>query len=245
MKHVIILALIALVAFQACENEKSSKNNDYSDRDEISINTPSPGWLGYDGDYLWYSDDSLHTLNKVSPDGNILKTIGLENYHNTDFDFYNNYIWCINDNSYPYNYNPSFSCIYKYSMAGKLLDSVLLENSGDPTKPGFVGVAVCDSMIYCAKNQGYSSGLYGFSFNSGNMNFLKFQYFEGMTIHNDTIFAIDKSSAGKKRIVCLDSDYNIIENHIINIDYDAEDVAFVNDDIWICDRKNRKLIKVK
>lgn len=61
----------------------------------------------------------------------------------------------------------------------------------------------------------------------------------------DTIFAVDRSNINMNRIVCFDSDYKKIEDNAFDIDYVASDLAYTNNGLWICDRKNKILRKIE
>ena len=87
MKQTIILGIIILIGFQSCEKDDDNLNNDYSIKSEITLPTDSPRGLAFDGEYLWYSDDSNNSLNKISNNGTILKTIDLNNCKITGFEF--------------------------------------------------------------------------------------------------------------------------------------------------------------
>lgn len=248
MKHLILFGLIILICLQSCENSDDVTNNDYSNKNEILLPTDSPRGLAFDGEYLWYSDDSLKTLNKISSDGDILKTIELDGCNITDFDFYQNYIWCINDTTVLYDttiFSSPFSCIYKYSNTGKRLDSILIQGSINPQEPEFTGIAACDSVIYFSTNQGYSSSICCINIESEEITEFSYQYMNGLTLHNDTIFAIDKSYTLNNRIVNLDSEYQIIVDNIVTLNYEATDLVFIDDEIWICDRENKILRKIE
>ena len=59
----ILFLLIYLLSIVIISCEKSDEqNNNYTIVSEISIPTDSPRGLAYDGEYLWYSDDSLNCL---------------------------------------------------------------------------------------------------------------------------------------------------------------------------------------
>lgn len=73
----------------------------------------------------------------------------------------------------------------------------------------------------------------------------QYHYLTGLTTHNDTIFAVDRSNINKNRIVCFDSEYKMIEDKSIDIEYVASDLAYANNDLWICDRENKILRKIE
>lgn len=248
MKQTIILGLIVLIGLQSCEKDNNTSDNDYSSKNEIILPTDSPRGLAYDGEYLWYSDGSYNSLNKLSSNGTILSTINLTDCKITGFEFYNNYIWCINDttilNDTTISHYP-FSSIYKYSKTGERLDTVLIQASVNPQRPEFIGITIFDSKIIGSSNQGWSSCLYSVDFVDNEKTFLQFHYLTGLTTHNDTIFAVDRSDINKNRIVCFDSEYKIIEDKSINIEYVASDLAYANNDLWICDRVNKILRKIE
>ena len=138
MKNLIYIGLIVGIILQSCDKDNDFSNRDYCNIDEIELQTNYARGLAYDGDYLWYSDDSLNTLNKISSNGVILETIELNNCNVTDFEFYNSYIWCINDSTVLMDTTISafpFSCIYKYSKVGERLDSILIQASVNPQRP--------------------------------------------------------------------------------------------------------------
>lgn len=248
MKQTIILGLIVLIGFQSCEKNNDTSDNDYSSKNKILLPTDSPRGLAFDGEYLWYSDDSNNSINKISSNGTILKTIDLKDCIITGFEFYDNFIWCINDttvlNDTTISYFP-FSCIYKYSKTGERIDSILIQASVNPKRPEFLGITINDSKIFCSSNQGYSSCLYSIDFENGEMTSLQYHFLTGLTIHNDTIFAIDKSYSHNNRIVCFDSEYKTIDDKTMDIEYVACDLAFANNDLWICDRENKILRKIE
>ncbi|SHJ49949.1 hypothetical protein SAMN05444280_12123 [Tangfeifania diversioriginum] len=74
---------------------------------------------------------------------------------------------------------------------------------------------------------------------------LQYHYLTGLTTHNDTIFAVDISYSNNNRIVCFDSEYKTIDDKTIDIAYDASDLAYANNDLWICDRENKMLRKIE
>ncbi len=98
----LLLIVIISICIYSCEKSNEEDDN-YSNVSEINIPTDSPRGLAFDGEYLWYSDDSLQCLNKISNNGSILKTIQLTDCKITGFDFYDNYIWCINDTTVQYD----------------------------------------------------------------------------------------------------------------------------------------------
>ena len=70
MKYTISLVLVILIGIQSCEKDKNVSNKKYSDKDEIVLLTnSSPRGLAFDGECIWYSDDSLRTLNKMVEKG--------------------------------------------------------------------------------------------------------------------------------------------------------------------------------
>lgn len=243
-----LLALIILFSLIISCEKSDEKDNDYDNESVIDLPTDSPRGLAYDGNYLWYSDDSLDCLYKISEKGDILKTISLSNSDITGFEFYNNHIWCINDTTVFYDTTIShypFSCIYELSMEGDKLDSVLIQASGNPQKPEFLGLTVFNSNLYGTTNQGYSSHIYKIDLNSKEKLFLQYQYLSGLTVHNDTIYVIDKSQANMDRIVPLDNDCNLIEIKAIEINFQATDLAYFNNHIWVCVSQEKKLKKIK
>lgn len=248
MKQFIILGFIVLIGLQSCEKNNDNLDNDYSSKNEIKLPTDSPRGLAFDGEYLWYSDDSNNSLHKLSSNGTILETIDLNDCKITGFEFYDNHIWCINDttvlNDTTISHYP-FSCIYKCSKNGERIDSILIQASVNPERPEFLGITINDSKIFGSTNQGWSSCLYSIDFENKEKIMLQYHYLTGLTTHNDTIFAVDKSNINKNRIVCFDSEYKIIENKAIDIEYVASDLAFVNNDLWICDRENKILRKIE
>lgn len=248
MRQIGLLIIVILSALiYSCENSIEEKYN-YSNVSEIKIPTDSPRGLAFDGEYLWYSDDSLQSLNKISKNGSILKTIQLADCKITGFDFYDNYIWCINDVTVQYDTTIShypFSCIYKLSLAGEKLDSILVQASVNPQRPEFLGLTVCNSTIYGSTNQGWSSCLYKIDLNSKEKTFLQYHYLTGLTTKNDTIYGIDRSHLNINRIASFDSDYKVIEDKVIEINFQASDLVFINNDLWVCDRGERKLKKIK
>lgn len=169
------------------------------------------------------------------------------NCHVTGFEFYDNYIWCINDttvlNDTTISHYP-FSCIYKYSKTGERIDSILIEASVNPQRPEFLGITINDSKIFGSANQGHSSCLYSVDFENEEKTFLQFHILTGLTTHNDTVFAIDRSNI-KNRIVCFDSEYKKVEDKAFEIGYIASDLAYINNDLWICDRENKILRKIE
>jgi hypothetical protein len=66
-----------------------------------------------------------------------------------------------------------------------------------------------------------------------------------LTFYNDTLYAIDRSDVSYDRVVNFDSDYMLIVDNAIDLDYDATDLVFINDEIWICDRDNKMLRKIE
>lgn len=248
MKQIVILGLIILIGLQSCEKDKDNLDNDYSSISEITLPTDSPRGLAFDGEYLWYSDDSDNRLRKLSSNGTILETIDLNDCKITGFEFYDNNIWCINDttvlNDTTISHYP-FSCIYKYSKTGERIDSILIEASVNPQRPEFIGITINDSKIFGSTNQGYSSCLYSIDFDNEEKIDLQFHYLTGLTTHNDTIFAVDRCNINKNQVVCFDSEYKKIENKSFDIESIASDLAYANNDLWICDRENKILRKVK
>lgn len=248
MKQLIILGFIILIGLQSCEKNNDNSINDYSSKNEITIPTESPRGLAFDGEYLWYSDDSDNNLYKLSSNGTILETLDLNDCKITGFEFYDNYIWCINDttvlNDTTISHYP-FSSIYKYSKTGERLDTILIQASVNPQRPEFIGITISDSKIIGSSNQGWSSCLYSMDFENKEKTMLQYHYLTGLTTHNDTIFAIDRSNINKNRIVCFDSEYKMIEDKSIDIEYVASDLAYANNDLWICDRENKILRKIE
>jgi hypothetical protein len=248
MKHSIILGLIVLIWFQSCEKENEVIDNDYSSKSEITLPTESPRGLAFDGEYLWYSDDSDKSLYKLSSTGTILETIDLNDCKITGFEFYDNYIWCINDttvlNDTAISHYP-FSCIYKYSKTGERIDSILIQASVNPQYPEFLGITINDAKIFGSSNQGWSSCLYSVDFENEEKTMLQYHYLTGLTTHNDTIFAVDRSNINKNKIVCFDLEYKNIEDKAFEIEYIASDLAFTQNDLWICDRENKILRKIE
>lgn len=244
IKHYIIALVIGLFS---CEQSDDVKNN-YWNVSEISLLTNSPRGLAYDGDYLWYSDDSLNTLNKISSDGSILESIELTDCNITGFDFYDSYIWCINDMTVLYDTIVShypFLCIFKLSLAGEKLDSILLQASVNQQKPEFIGLSVSKSTIFGSTNQGWSSCIYKIDLGSKEKTFLQYHYLLGLTTKNDTLFGIDRSHLNINRIAPFDSDYQIIDDKVIEIDFQATDLAFINNDLWVCNKPGRRLMKIR
>jgi len=248
MRHIELLLIVFLfIGFYSCEKSDEQDEN-YGNVSEINIPTDSPRGLAFDGNYLWYSDDSLKCLYKISNNGSILKTIQMTDCKLTGFDFYDNCIWCINDTTVLYDTTIShypFSCIYKLSLTGEKLDSILVQASVNPQKPEFLGLTVNNSMIYGSSNQGWSSCLYRIDLESKEKTFLQYHYLTGLTTKNDTIYGIDRSYLNKNRIAPFDSDYQLIDDKVIEINFQATDLVFVNNDLWICDREERKLKKIK
>lgn len=241
--YFIFLILIGLTL--SCE-EETEPDSRYEGIPEIQIPTSSPRGLAFDGSYLWYSDDSLNTLNKISAEGQILETIELSGKHITGFDISDENIWCINDTTVyqdtlvsPYPY----SCICKLSRSGELVDSILIQASVNPRKPEFIGLVKSGATLYGTTHQGWSSCLYKIDIPSRSKTFLHYHYMAGLTLRNDTLYGIDQSYMGKSRIVALDSSYEIIGDPVKEVEYEASDLAFAGPDLWIVDRDNRKLIK--
>lgn len=241
--HTVIIYFLFALFLYSCEST-SETPKDYSDVTEIDLPTDSPRGLAFDGNFLWYSDDSLKCLFKVSYQGKIIDTISLENCHPTGFDFWDGQIWCINDSTvlrdtlishYP------FSCIYRLSLTGEILDSILLEGSVNPVKPEFPGLAVCDSSIYISTNQGWSSALYRIDPRTGKSTFLQYCNFIGLTARSDTLYGIDISYRDRCLIGPLDGDYALIYEKLIEPGYKVTDLAFIEDDLWVCDRDSKKL----
>ena len=256
MKHSELL-LIVFVSIWIFSCEKSndqyfyfSNNHDaqYWNVCEITLPTNSPLGLAFDGMYLWYSDDALNCLNKISDEGKILKTIRMPGCRLTDFDFSNGYIWCINDTTVGHETvteaHYPLSCIYKLSLAGKKLDSILLGHP-ESKRPIFLGMTIIDSTIYFSTNQGYSSALRNIDSESKQVRILHYCLLAGLTAKKDTIYVIDIQHASRTRIAPIDKDYNIIEDKAIEISFRATDLVFINNDLWVCDRKERKLKKIK
>ena len=243
-----IILLIVMISFWACEKAGNEKNNDYSTKNEIILPTDSPRGLAFDGEYLWYSDDLEQSLYKISSNGDILIKVDLNDCHITGFDFYNDFIWCMNDTTVLYDTTIShypFSCIYKLSLAGEKLDSILIQASVNPQRPEFLGITICDSKIYGSTNQGYSSCLYSVDFENEEKTFLQYHYLTGLTTKNDSIYGIDRSHLNKNRIAPFDLNYQLIEDKVIEISFQATDLVFVNTDLWVCNREERKLKKIE
>ena len=241
MKHLIFF-IVALIGFWSCEEVENKKNNDYSIKNEIELPTDSPRGLAYDGSFLWYSDDSLNTLNKITNSGKILKTISLKKCRLTSFDFQDNYIWCINDTTVLHDTTIShypFSCIYKLSLTGKKLDSILLRGYTNAQRPEFTGLTTNNKTIYGTTNQGYSSHLYRININNKERKFLHYHFFSGLTCKDDTIYCVNGNS-----VVPLDSSYQTLDEKIIEVDFSGTDATFVNKDLWVCNRKQNKLVKI-
>lgn len=178
MRHIKLLLIVFLViGIYSCE-KSNEQINDYHNVNVIDLPTVSPRGLAFDGNYLWYSDDSLNCLYKISSKGSILKTIKVTNCKITGFDFYANFVWCIQDATILYDTTIShypFSCIYKLSLAGEKLDSIL-QASINPQKPEFLGLTINNSTIYGSSNQGYSSCLYKIDIESNEKTFLQYHY---------------------------------------------------------------------
>ena len=243
----VIFTVFVSILIHSCERSDEPVNH-YEFVSEIVIPTSSPRGLASDGDYLWYSDDSLQTLNKIAADGRILKTIKLTNCKIAGFDFAHEFIWCINDTTVLYDTTLSpypFSCIYKLSLSGDKIDSILIRAAVNPEKPEFPGLTVKGNNILGSTNQGYSSCLYMIDLHSKEKIFLRYLYLAGLATHNDTIYCIDKSHLKANWIVPLDTDYQIIEDESVEIDFQATDLTFIHDDLWLCDRKNKTLPKLK
>jgi len=247
MRHIKLILIVFLVTgIYSCE-KSIEQINDYYNVNVIDLPTVSPRGLAFDGNYLWYSDDSLNCLYKISSKGSILKTIKVTNCKITGFDFYDNFIWCINDTTVFYDTTIShypFSCIYKLSLAGEKLDSIL-QASINPQKPEFLGLTINNSTIYGSSNQGYGSCLYKIDIESNEKTFLQYHYLTGLTVKNDTLYGIDRGHLNLNRIGPFDSYYQIIEDKVIEINFQATDLVFVNNDLWICDREKRQLKKIE
>ena len=248
MRHIKLFLIVFLViGIYSCE-KSTDQVGDYNNVDVIDLPTASPRGLAFDGNYLWYSDDSLNCFYKISNTGNILKTIKVTNCKITGFDFYDNFIWCIHDTTVLYDTTVShypYSCMYKLSLAGEKLDSILVQASGNPQRPEFIGLTINNSTIFGSSNQGYSSCLYKIDIESNEKTFLQYHRLSGLTTKNDTLYGIDRSQANIDRITPFDTDYQIIEDKAIEISFQATDLVFVNNDLWVCDRKERKLKKIK
>jgi hypothetical protein len=210
MKHIFKI-LIALLSALILSCEKSDIN--YADINEISIPTSSPRGLAFDGNYLWYSDDSSNSLYKISSNGSILKTVRLTNCKLTGFDFCNNSIWCINDNSVfhdttisPY---PS-CCIYNITTTGDKIDTILIQGSVNFRKPEFLGLTVCNGILYGSTSQGWSSHLYKIDLETKQRSFLWYYIISGLTSKKDTIYVLDIGHINMSRISHIDSDNQII-----------------------------------
>ena len=238
---------LLIIGIYSCEKSDES-NNYYSNVMEINLPTDSPRGLAFDGKYLWYSDDSLGCLYKISENGDILTTIQMPGCRLTGFDFNDGCIWCINDTTVGYETvteaHYPLSCIYKLSLSGEKLDSILMYTSDSP-RPIFLGMTMTDSTIYGTTNQGWSSQLYKIDPKNQKRTLLKFCYFNGLTIKNDTLYAIDIQHIYKTRIAPLGPDYNIILERTTEIDFRATDLAFVSNDLWVCDREEKKLKRIK
>jgi hypothetical protein len=249
MRHIeiIILFVFLMLGINSCEKSDQGDNT-YSDLNEIDIPTDSPRGLAFDGNYLWYSDDSLNCLYKISNTGSILRTVKINKCKVTGFDFYESCIWCINDttvlNDTTISHYP-FSCIYKLTLTGEKMDSILIEGSVNPQRPEFIGMTVCGSKIYGSTNQGWSSCLYEINLTSKEKIFLQYHNLTGLTTKNDTIYGIDRSYINKNRIAPFDSDHQIIEDKVIEISFQATDLVFINNDLWVCDREAKKLKRIK
>jgi hypothetical protein len=242
-----ILIVVFFIGIYSCD-KKDEQSENYGNVSEINLPTHSPRGLAFDGNHLWYSDDSLSSLFKVSDKGSILETIKLPGCKLTGFDFYDNYIWCNNDNIVLYDTSISlnpFLCIYKLSLEGEKLDSILIRTSPDPYRLELSGLTVCNSVIYGTMYiYSYSDYLFRTDFKNKKVGSLGNRLFTGLTTKNDTIYAIDKGYS-KDRIGPLDSNFEIIEDRVIYTDFQATDLVFVNNDLWICDREARKLRKLK
>jgi len=243
------LLLFVSLAIWIYSCEKSNEPEvDYSSISEINLPTSSPRGLAFDGKYLWYSDDSLNCLYRISEYGDILKTIQMPSCRLTGFDFQDGNIWCINDKTighetvtqarYP------LSCIYKISLAGKKLDTILIQHAGE-IRPIFLGLTITQSTIYGSTNQGYSSHLYKIDLENEQNTWLRYCFFSGLTVKNDTIFAIDVAHVFDTKIGPLDPDYKIIEDKAIIIDFRVTDLVFINNDLWVCDREEIKLKRIR
>ncbi len=248
MRYIKLLffSLFTIVIY-SCEKPNEQVVN-YSNVSEITLPTNSPWGLAFDGKYLWYSDDSLNCLNKISDNGEILKTIQIPGCRFTDFDFLNGYIWCINDTTVGHESETEahypLSCIYKLSLVGKKLDSILLIHPKSK-RPIFVGMTIKDSTIYGSTNLGWSSDLYKIDLKSKKVTAIRYCILNGLTTKNDTIYVVDIQHIYKTRIAPLDIDYNIIEDKAIELSFRATGLVFINNDLWVCDRQERKLKKIK
>jgi hypothetical protein len=247
MKHLITIWILLLVGLSSCETNTINKPN-YSGISEISLPTESPRGLAFDGEFLWYSDEQDKALYKVSEDGSIIETIDLAGCQITGFEFQNDFIWCINDSTVLHDTTIShypFSCVYKYSKQGERLDSILIQGSVNPQRPDLIGITFMNSLIFISTYRGYSSCLISVDPEQKTTAFLHYHLLKGLTSKCDTIFGIDKAHIEFSNIVKLDSAYNIIEEVVSDLAFQASDLAFVGDDLWICDVENGKLLKIE
>lgn len=247
LKQPTIIGLIILIGLQSCEITTNTTNNNYSSVNEIAIPTDSPRGLAFDGEYLWYSDDSDQSLYKLSYDGKILESIDLKDCRITGFEFNRDNIWCINDTTVLYDTTIShypYSCVFKYSKSGERLDSILIQASVNPQGPELLGITIIDSLIIISTSQGWSSGLYGIEVANEEMTLLGYSYLTGLTTQNDTVYAIDRSNISVNQVVCFDSVFNKVLDRSFNIPYSASDLAFAMNELWICDRENKVVRKI-
>ena len=248
MKHCAPLILIFTLFLTYSCDFTFDENNTYSDVAEINIPVGNSLFgLTYDGEYLWYSDDSLGCLNKISASGEILKTIKLDDRYLTGIEFYENHFWCLHDTTvfrdttishYP------FSCVYKVTTNGKVVDSILIEASVNPIRPELIGITFNKGKMYLSTYRGWSSSLLEVDIETGEDKFLQYHYLNGLASKGDTIYVIDKSYMNTCRIFPLDSAYILIQDRVIPLDFNTSDLAFVGEDIWVCDREAGKLRRV-
>lgn len=241
-KYLLTALIILSVSCEIVENP----DNDYNVHSEILLPTSSPFGLAYDGDYLWYSDDSLRCLNKISASGEILKTIPIPGCRITSFEFHGNSVWCINDTTLVHDTAVShypFSSIYKYSLSGEKTDTILVQGTINPIRPEFHGLTIHDEKIYFTTNHGWGSAIYQVDLESREQTFLAYKYLAGLTLKSDTIYAIDKYNLLSSRIAPFDSGFRLIEEKMTEVDFPATDLVFVGDHLWLINREEKKLVK--
>lgn len=195
----IVFVFLLIIGSNSCDIIEEYIN-DYSGVLEINLPTEHARGLAYDGDFLWYSDDSLNTIIKISSEGIVLETISIANSSLSGFEFFNNSIWCINDQTVLFdtvNSHYPYSCIYELSLAGDKMDSILIMASINPQKPEFLGITFNKYRMFGSTNQGWSSCLYEIDPETETKIFLQYHSLTGLTSRDDTIYGIDISYLNK------------------------------------------------
>ena len=238
-----IICFIFLFLFISCKDEDDPPLNPYE--------PVSPWGITYDGENLWVTDDSLNMIYKLDLELNLEDSFAVVKPYIKGIDFLDGKLWIVSDSSVGDSVGDflHYDKYYSYGIDrsnGTIIDSILifLPQSGMPDGSFLWGIAYFNSNLYISYNGGYGPCMLEVNLQSKEMKTLCCAHPMGFTVISDTLWSARYGSKVLVPVKISDDGTSEITSLRYELGFQATDLAFDGEDVWVVDRDSSLIRKI-